>query len=86
MYHPSRKGIYCDLCGDEVLIKDAKEILYYSVNMKKVVVRDKMANNVEDVLDMDFCAKCHKTFHDRVLKVSIENNKKREQYGRNNNT
>ena len=85
MFHPSRKGIYCDLCGDEVLIECSKEILYYSVNMKRVTARDKIAHEIEDVLDMDFCEKCHKTFHNRVLKVSEENNKKRDQYGRNLN-
>lgn len=83
MFHPSSMGIYCDLCGDEVLIKH-QEITYYSINMKRVIARDKQANDVEDVLDLDFCEKCHKTLRERVLKVSEINNKKREQYGRRN--
>lgn len=86
MFHPSRRGIYCDLCGEEVLINDkTKEIKYYSINMKSVVARDKMPNDVNEALDMDFCEKCHNTLRERVLKVSEVNNKKRENYGRTNN-
>jgi hypothetical protein len=83
MFHPSRKGIYCDLCGDEVLINETKkEITYYTVNMKSVVTRDRVAQEIKDVLDMDFCEKCHGILRERVLKVSEVNNKKREIYGK----
>lgn len=81
MYHPSRKGIYCDLCGKEVLIED-QEITYYSINMKRVVSRDSMPNDVEDVMDLDFCGDCHAKMHERVLKVAEINNQKRAKYGK----
>lgn len=81
MFHPSRKGVYCDLCGKEVLIKN-NGIEYYTINMKKVVSQENMPSNIEDVLDVEFCSECYSRMRERVLKVSEINNQKREKYAR----
>lgn len=81
MFHPSRQGIYCDLCGEEVLIKRDK-VEYYSINMKKVSVHRNMPKELDDVLDIDFCENCYLRMRERVLKVSEINNQKREKYAR----
>jgi hypothetical protein len=79
MIHPSGKGIYCDLCGKEVLIEN-NSITYYSSNVKKVISEKNMPNNIQDVLDMDYCESCYKIFYDRVYKVSLINDEKRKSY------
>jgi len=81
MFHPSSQGIYCDLCGKEVLITD-DQIEYYSINMKRVIDHKDRPKDIEDVLDMDFCDECHSRMRERVLKVTEVNNKKRAQYGK----
>ena len=81
MIHPSRKGIYCDLCGKEVLISK-EEITYYTIQMKKVTSRKDIPPDVEDSLDMDFCVECHEKLYDRVHKVSLVNDEKRKNYAR----
>jgi len=84
MIHPSRKGVYCDLCGAEVLIKE-KEIQYYTINMRKVIARKDMPHDIEDTMEMDFCEECHTKLYERVHKVSLINDEKRKSYGRKNN-
>lgn len=79
MMHPSRKGIYCDLCGKEVLIENG-EITYYSINMKEVVARKDTPPVSEDTLDLDFCEECHQKLRERVHKVSLANDEKRKEY------
>lgn len=82
MFHPSRKGIYCDFCSDEVLISNGnKSITYYLMNVKKAVVTENMPHDIKDTLDMDICEKCHERFKERVLEVANVNNKKRESHG-----
>lgn len=83
MIHPSKRGIYCDLCGKEVLIEN-DSITYYSINMKKVISRRDMPPDADDVLDMDFCEECHQKMRDRIYKVSLINDEKRKQYGQQN--
>ena len=80
MIHPSRKGIYCDLCGSEVLITKGK-IEYFSSNIKKVITRQ-TASEVDDVLDIDMCENCYRKLYDRVYKVSLVNDEKRKRYGK----
>lgn len=81
MYHPSKRGIYCDLCGREVLI-EKDSITYYSINMKKVTSYKDRPNDISDALDLDFCEQCKQIIYERVHKVTITNNEKRDQYGR----
>lgn len=81
MFHPSRQGIYCDLCGAEVLAQRDK-VEYYSINMKKVTVHKNLPKDIDDVLDIDFCENCYLRMRERVLKVAEINNQKREEYAR----
>lgn len=79
MLHPSRNGIYCDLCGKEVLIESDK-IEYYTIDMKKITTRKGMKLELEQSIELDFCLECHQKFYDRVYKVSLVNDEKRKQY------
>lgn len=81
MHHPSRRGIYCDLCGKEVLIEN-DSITYYSINMKMVSSYKDKPREVQDALDLDFCEDCKQTIYDRVYKVTEINNEKRANYGK----
>jgi hypothetical protein len=80
MIHPSKKGIYCDLCGLEVLLNKGT-VNYYNSNIKHIIA-NKEKITPEDVLDIDICEKCYKELHQKVYKISIENNKKVESYAR----
>jgi hypothetical protein len=76
MINPSRKGIYCDLCGAEVLIKNSS-IEYFSSNFRHIVSKSN-SNSTDEVLDVDLCSECYQKIYDRVYKVSLENDKKRK--------
>lgn len=82
MIHPSRRGIYCDLCGLEILIEN-NQIEYYSIEIKKVI-NSKNSKSIEEGVEMDVCEKCHSILYERVHKVSIINDQKRKSYGKNN--
>jgi len=81
MLHPNNNGIYCDLCGKEVLVS-SDGIEYYSINMKRIIQNANSPKDIDDVLDVDFCHDCYLRMHQRVLKVAEINNKKREKYAR----
>jgi len=75
MLHPSRQGIFCDLCGKEVLISD-KSIKYCGVNIRQVESFAKRPNDVNDVLDIECCSECFEPLRNKVAQVAKENNQK----------
>lgn len=79
MLHPSRKGIYCDLCGKEVLI-ESDMIEYYNIDMKKVIAKKDSKIELEQSIELDFCVDCHQKLYDRVHRVSLSNDEKRKNY------